>query len=140
MGGFLYLLVDAIEILEDQQHHRTIGIEIRDKVSVQELLPENMLMRIKNALGKPSLQNHQCLVEDHGLESVNMLSFNKVSEPGDVQHCFSSISKECEIGQGTMPVTRSKRGRLQAFPSKYSNSVLQPWKKASRKVPTCHCS
>ena len=134
MGGSLYLLVDAIEILEDQQHHRTIGIEIREKVSVQELLPENM--RIKNALGKPSLQNHQCLVEDHGLESVNILPFNKVSEPGDARHCFSSISKECEIGQGTMSVTRSKRGRLQAFPSKYSDSVLQPWRKISRKVPT----
>ena len=47
MGGSLYLLVDAIEILEGQQHHRTIGIEIQEKVLVHELLPQNMLMLIK---------------------------------------------------------------------------------------------
>jgi hypothetical protein len=139
MGGSLYLLADAIELLEGQQHHRTIGIEIEENVPVQ-VLPKNTLRRTKNALGKPSLQNHQCLVEDHGLESVKILPFNKVSEPGDVQHSFSSISKACEIGQGTTSGIRSKRGRLQAFPSKYSDSVLQPWKKVSRKVPTCHCS
>jgi hypothetical protein len=139
MGGSLYLLVDAIELLEGQQHHRTIGIGIQEEVSVQ-VLPKNMVKRIKYALSKPSLQNHQCLVEDPGLEPVKILPFNKVSEPGDVQHSFNSISKVCEIGQGTTSRTRSKRGRLQAFPSKYSDSVLQPWKKVSRKVPTCHCS
>ena len=47
MGGSLYLLVDAIEILEGQQHHRTIGIDIQEKVLVHELFPQNMLMRIK---------------------------------------------------------------------------------------------
>ena len=47
LGGSLYLLVDASQILEGRQHHRTMGIEIQEKVSVHELLPQNMLTRIK---------------------------------------------------------------------------------------------
>eukprot|EP00253_Pinus_taeda_P031354 PITA_31354 len=136
MGGSLYLLVDAIELLEGQQHHITIGIEIQEKVSVQ-VLPKNTLGLMKNALGKPSLQHHECSNEGQSLESVKVLPLNKVSEPGDFQHSFNSISNVCEIGQGTTPGIRSKRGRLQPFLSKYSDSVLQPWKKVSRKVPNC---
>eukprot|EP00253_Pinus_taeda_P028903 PITA_28903 len=136
MGGSLYLLVDAIELLEGQQQHRTAGIQIQEKVSVQ-VLSKNTLGLMKNALGKPSLQHHECLDEDQSLESVKALPLNKVSEPGDFQHSFNSISNVCEIGQGTTPGIRSKRGRLQAFPSKYSDSVLQPWKKVSRKAPNC---
>eukprot|EP00253_Pinus_taeda_P028813 PITA_28813 len=136
MGGSLYLLVDAIELLEGQQHHMTVGIEIQEKVSVQ-VLPKNTLGLKKNTLGKTSLQHHECLDEGQSLESVKALPLNKVSEPGDFQYNFNSISNVCEIGQGTTPGIRSKRGRLQAFPSKYSDSVLQPWKKVSRKVPNC---
>eukprot|EP00253_Pinus_taeda_P033777 PITA_33777 len=136
MGGSLYLLVDAIELLEGQQHHITVGIKIQEKVSVQ-VLPKNTLGLMKNALGKPSLQHHECSDEGQSFESVKALPLNKVSEPGDFQHSFNRISNVCEIGQGTTPGIRSKRGILQAFPSKYSDSVLQPWKKVSRKVPNC---
>jgi len=136
MGGSLNLLVDAIQLLEGQELHKTIGRQIHKKVSIQ-ALPKKMLRRLKNDLGKLSLQNHQCLVEDHGLESTKKLAFNKVIQSGDGQHSFSSISKVGEIEQGTMSFSRTKRGRLQAFPSKYSDSVLQPWKKISRIVPTC---
>ena len=136
MGGSLYLLVDAIELLEGQQHHITVGIEIQEKVSVQ-VLPKNTPGLMKNALGKPSLQHHEFSNEGQSLESVKALPLNKVSEPRDFQHSFNRISNVCEIGQGTTPGIRSKRGRLQAFPSKYLDSVLQPWKKVSRKVPNC---
>jgi len=136
MGGSLNLLVDAIQLLEGQELHKTVGRQIHKKVSIQ-ALPKKMLRRLKNDLGKLSLQNHQCLVEDHGLESTKKLAFNKVIQSGDGQHSFSSISKVGEIEQGTMSFSRTKRGRLQSFPSKYSDSVLQPWKKISRKVQTC---
>jgi len=135
MGGSLNLLVDAIQLLECREIPRTTGLQIQKNVSIQ-VLPQK-LRRIKIALGKPSLQNPQCLVEDHGLESANKLAFSKVSQSVDGEHSFNNISKVGEIEQGTMPGPRSKRGRLQAFPSKYSDSELQPWKKVSRKVPTC---
>jgi hypothetical protein len=77
MVGSLYLLVDAIHLLECPELTRTIGLQIQKNVSIQ-VVPKK-LRQIKNALEKSSLQNPQCLVEGHYLESAKKLAFSKVS-------------------------------------------------------------
>eukprot|EP01018_Ginkgo_biloba_P035425 Gb_36525 [translate_table: standard] len=137
MGGALHLLIDAIQLLEEEELHKSITLQAQKKVFIP-VLEKNVVREATNTLGRPSLENHQSLV-DSDLGAATNLASAEVDQQGKCQSSSERISN-CGDMDRVKPLGRSKCGRLQALPAKYSDSVLQPWKKCARKVPTCASS
>lgn len=114
VGGSLNMLVDAIQLVEDLKPQNVIDLKAQKKDLVC-LVPEN-IRQINNFVGKPIMQRNQYWTN------------------GGVDSECSPNEVDLDVGE-TMPLTRSRRGWLPTLPSKYSDSVLQPWKKITRKVP-----
>ncbi|MCO5551219.1 hypothetical protein L7F22_004718 [Adiantum nelumboides] len=83
------------------------------KLETPECVPESKLIKHKS---------EQLLFDSHPGER------NSTMKLIEVMHC-ESFNRP---GQSS-PLIRSKRGRSQVLPSKFSDSVLQPWKRAYRK-------
>ncbi|KAH9299297.1 hypothetical protein KI387_030979 [Taxus chinensis] len=132
VGGSLEMLVDAIQVIEYQRLHTSVGLQGpgKDLISV---LPENIIQGI-NSVERPNLQNQQVWAIG-GLEAAKELPL--ATQPWDDEHNPKGILKAVDIDADgrAMRQTRSKEGWLPTLPSKYSDSVLQPWKKVTRKVP-----
>eukprot|EP01018_Ginkgo_biloba_P035406 Gb_16942 [translate_table: standard] len=144
VGGALNLLVDAIELMENEQHHKAVGLHAQKKALLR---VEDTIDRAKNVVPKsvlqerkPSLQNHQSRVDPDDMEARKNQALDEIRLQRECDYNPKTNSEGGYMHHPPKPLTRSKRGRLQALPSKYSDSILQPWKKVARKVPTCASS
>eukprot|EP01018_Ginkgo_biloba_P028716 Gb_14315 [translate_table: standard] len=135
VGGGLHLLIDAIQLLEEEELHKSIKLQAQKKVFIP-VLEKNVAT---NTFGRPSLENQQSLV-DSDLGTATDLASAEVDQQGKCQCSSKRISNCGDMDRGVKPLGRSKSGRLQALPSMYYDYVLQPWKKCARKVPTCASS
>ncbi|GLJ47234.1 hypothetical protein SUGI_0997080 [Cryptomeria japonica] len=126
VGRSLDMLVDAIQLIEGQRLHIIVEQQGQEKDLIA-VLPENIMEDLR-----PSLQDQQFRANDC-LEDSNKVVLD--GEPSDAGYNCKGISKAVDIDSRTMLRTRSRGGWLPTLPSKYSDSVLQPWKKVTRKCP-----
>ncbi|XP_057864765.1 uncharacterized protein LOC131072585 [Cryptomeria japonica] len=134
-GGSLDLLYDAIQVVEYQILQKSVGIQAQEK-DLMSVLSENVLRQGKNAMGIPSLQSNPYWA-NASVEMDAAKELAREGQPSDVRYNPKCILKAVgiDVSEGAIPLTRSKERRLPKLPVKYSDSVLQPWKKVTRKKP-----
>ncbi|GLJ47233.1 hypothetical protein SUGI_0997070 [Cryptomeria japonica] len=109
MGGAISLLLDAIQLVEDE---------------------DQLKGGKKNGKGishRPGLESHQCHETDYSNPAKKMIPY-EVSHIRDFQNNPLIITEGNDREHGAKPEVQARRKRLQALPSKYSDSLLLPWK------------
>lgn len=132
--GNLDLLVDAISLTTggffevEEKAKSTDAKKKRGKKQPQTSLKQKKIPAVdrdKESGERPSLSGSSLQQEENSLEDSETIS----GKPKDVE---SNIFNWYADYEDTAPLVRSKRGRNQALPLRFRDSVLEPWKRVSR--------